>query len=174
MAVDLAKYVVSLEAQTAQYHQKLDAANRKLDRFHKDQERALGKIKTAFLSLGATLAAAFSIRAIVNFTRASIDMADQLGEIAKAAGIGAETLQELRFAFDQLGGIASGATDAGLQRFNRTLGLAINGGREAQKQFQLLGVAFQDSLGRGLDTEDTLNAVLIALGKIENDAQRAA
>lgn len=174
MAVDLARYVVSLEAQTAKYVQELEKANKKLDRFHKDQERALGAIKKAFLNLGVTLAAALSVRAIVNFTRASVEMADQLGETARAAGISAETLQRLRFAFDQLGGIAAGETDQGLQRFNRTLGLAINGGREAQQQFKLLGVAFRDSLGRGLGTDVALEATLKALGEIENDAQRAA
>lgn len=174
MAVDLAKYVVSLEAQTAQYVQKLDQANKKLDRFHKDQERAVAKIKTAFLSLGATLASALSVRAIANFTRASVQMGDELGETARAAGVSAEKLQQLRFAFDQLGGIAGGETDQGLQRFNRTLGLAINGSRQAQQQFRLLGVAFKDSLGNGRGTDETLEAVLRSLGEIENDAQRAA
>lgn len=174
MAVDLARYVVSLEAQTTQYVQKLDQANKKLDRFHKDQERALGAIKKAFLSLGVTLASALSVAAILNFTKASIQMADQLGETARAAGVSAETLQRLRFAFDQLGGIASGETDQGLQRFNRTLGLAINGSRQAQQQFRLLGVAFKDSLGRGRGTDSALEATLKALGEIENDAQRAA
>ncbi len=174
MAVDLARYVVSLEAQTAQYVQKLDQANKKLDRFHKDQERALGAIKKAFIGLGTTLAAALSVRAVVDFTKASIKMADQLGETARAAGVSAETLQQLRFTLDQLGGIAAGQTDQGLQRFNRTLGLAINGSRQAQQQFRLLGVEFKDALGRGRGTEESLDAVLKALGAIENDAQRAA
>lgn len=168
---NLAKYVVSLEAQTAKYVAELDKANRKLDRFHKDQERAVEKIKSAFLSIGASLVAAFSVRAIAQFTKASIDAADEIGEISAAAGIGAEKLQELRFAFDELGGVANGQTDIGLQRFNRTLGLAINGSRQAQQQFKLLGLEFKD-LGRGTDA--TLDAVLRSLGEIENDARRAA
>ncbi len=174
MAVDLARYIVSLEAQSAKYVQELDKANKKLDRFHKDQERALAKVKTAFFNFGVTLASALSVTAVLNFTKAAVQMGDELGETSRAAGVSAENLQELRFAFDKLGGIASGETDQGLQRFNRQLGLAINGSRQAQQQFKLLGVAFKDSFGRGLGTEATLEATLKALGEIENDAQRAA
>jgi hypothetical protein len=166
---NLAKYIVSLEAQTAKYVQEIDKANRKLDRFHKDQERAVQKIKTAFLSIGTAFAAAFSVRAIGQFAAASVRLADEIGKVSKAAGISAETLQELRFALGELGGVTSRQADVGLQRFNRQLGLAINGSREAEQSFQRLGV----SLNSG-STGDALDATLKALGDIENDAQRAA
>jgi hypothetical protein len=166
---NLAKYIVSLEAQTAKYVQEIDKANRKLDRFHKDQERAVQKIKTAFLSIGTAFAAAFSVRAIGQFAAASVRLADEIGKVSKAAGISAETLQELRFALGELGGVTSRQADVGLQRFNRQLGLAINGSREAEQSFQRLGV----SLNSG-STGHALDATLKALGDIENDAQRAA
>lgn len=45
---DLAKYVVALEVQTAQYMQALDKANAKLDSFHQDNKRSLDNLEGSF------------------------------------------------------------------------------------------------------------------------------
>jgi hypothetical protein len=174
MAVDLAKYVVSLEAQSRQYVAELEKANRKLDAFHRQQTTALDKISKGFRTLGIGISSALVVTAITRFATASLEMADNIGKVAKAADISAETLQKLRFAFDDLGGITAQQTDTALRKFNQTLGDAINGSKQAAATFQALGVAFVDSSGRAVRTEDALRNVLRELAEIESGAVRAS
>lgn len=55
---DLAKLVVRMEAQTAQYQRELEKANGKLDRFEKRQKKSLRNIGRAFKGIGGIVAAA--------------------------------------------------------------------------------------------------------------------
>lgn len=173
MAVDLAKYLVALEVQNAQYIQKLDQTNKKLDAFHRKQERAVEKIKGAFLKLGTSFAAAFSVRAITQFTAQSIRMADEIAKVARAAGVSAESLQELRFAFGELGGLTSQQVDKSLERFNQQVGFAALGNKRAAGTLKELGVAFQTTSGQARSSEEVLNDALKALAGIESDSRRA-
>lgn len=171
---DLAKYVVALELQNKQYVQQLEATNRRLDRFHRQQEQLVSKVGRAFVKLGQTIVAAFSVQAMVRFTSESIKVADAIAKTSKAAGISAEELQKLRFAFEEIGGVSAAQTDAGLLRFNKTLGDAITGSKTAAEYFRQLGVAFRDTAGKAVSTEVALNETLRALAAIESDAARAS
>lgn len=171
---DLARYVVALEAESSRFRAELDKANRKLEQFHRQQTTALEKIRKAFNLLGVGISSALAITAVTRFAVASLEMADSIGKVAKAADVSAETLQKLRFAFDDLGGIAAQQTDVALAKFNQVLGDAINGSKTAAKSFQDLGVAFVDSTGRAVNTEDALRNVLRELAEIESGAVRAS
>ena len=46
--VDLAKYTVALEAETAKYRRELERANKKLTSFTRQQERQLDRIRGGF------------------------------------------------------------------------------------------------------------------------------
>lgn len=58
---DLAKLVVKLEAQTAQYQKKLEQSDRRLKRFEKDTKRSLTKVASSFKTiLGGVAIGAFA------------------------------------------------------------------------------------------------------------------
>lgn len=124
-------------------------------------------------AMGA-LTAAFSIRAIQQFTMSAINAADQIGKLSATAGVTAESLQELRFAFGQLAGTTDAEVDASLRRFNRRLGLAVDGAGPAAKAFEDMGIALLDTSGQMRSTELVLDDTMAALAGIENDARRAA
>lgn len=171
---DLAKYVVQLELQNKQLIQGLDTANRRIAKFHRDQEKAVEGIKRSFISMGSTVASALSVQAIVRFTASSVKMADAIGKASRAAGTSAEELQKLRFAFNELGGVTEQQTDSGLARFNKTLGDALAGSKSARDNFNQLGVAIRSAGGQAVSTQAALNSTLRALAAIKSDAERAS
>lgn len=92
---NLAKYTVQLEAQVARYEKNLDRANRKLDRFNKQQTKNLDRVKAGFVKLGATIAA----------TLGGAKLASQLVKTERATGV-------LRAQLETATGSVQGAADA--------------------------------------------------------------
>jgi len=132
--------------------------------------RSVGLLKGAM----GGLIAAFSLRAIKQFTMSAINSADQIAKLSATAGVSAESLQELRFAFGQLAGTTDTEVDAALRRFNRRLGLAADGGGAAKDTFEQLGISIADASGDIRNGEVVLDELLMQLSRIENDSQRAA
>ena len=122
----------------------------------------------------AALTAAFSLNAIRQFTMSAINSADQIGKLSATAGVSAESLQELRFAFGQLAGTTDGDVDAALRRFNRRLGLAEQGTGAAKDTFEELGISITNAAGDLRSGDAVLNELLNRLSQIENDSRRAA
>lgn len=90
---DLARLVVALEAQTAKYQAGLDSANRKLEKFQRDQNRRLDQINSRFSSFaggvkGALLAigAGYAFRAIIKATAEAEEAFTQLEDAVKQTG----------------------------------------------------------------------------------------
>ncbi|PWG62325.1 phage tail tape measure protein [Spiribacter halobius] len=104
----------------------------------------------------------------------SISAASEVGKAADTAGVGAESLQELRFALGELANVSESQTDTALQRLNRRLGLAADGSGAAKDTFDELGIAMRDAGGRVRDTEVVLEEALRSLAEIDNNATRAA
>jgi hypothetical protein len=121
--------------------------------------KALRQAAVGFAAIGA--AAGASIQRVVAVT-------DRIGKAAQTAGVSAESLQELRFAFGQLAGTATRDVDLALQRFNRRLGLAQTGTKSYADAFQQLGVSINQ------DTQPALRAALVSLARIESSSERAA
>ena len=69
MAQDLAKLVVKLEAQTAQYQAGLERANKKMAGFQRKQKQALDKVGGYFKGLAVTLGAGLFIKATADSIR---------------------------------------------------------------------------------------------------------
>jgi len=120
------------------------------------------------------LVAAFSLRAIQQFTMAAINSADQIGKLSSTAGVSAESLQELRFAFGQLAGTTDGEVDAALRRFNRRLGLAADGSGAAKDTFDDLSISLVNASGNIRNGEAVLNDLINRLSQVESDSRRAA
>lgn len=91
---NLAKYVVALEAQAAQYISELKRANDQLAKFHKDQTTALDDIKDHLKHL----AEAYGAFRIADFIKDQIEATVQTAALAKRLDITATSLSELQFA----------------------------------------------------------------------------
>ena len=134
----------------------------------------MGKgLEVAKRALGG-FTAALAIRQIQSFTTASIQAADAIDNASRTAGIGAERLQELRFAFSQLVGTTDTEVDSSIRRFNRRLGLATQGAGAARDTFGELSVKITDAGGKIRQTDAVLNETLKSLANIQSDSLRAA
>lgn len=65
---DLAKLVVRLEAQTAQYQRELEKANKKLDRFGASTKKTLSNVGRSFAVLATTIGAAGFTKSVISTT----------------------------------------------------------------------------------------------------------
>lgn len=106
---DLAKYVVSLEAQAARYVRELDRAQRRLDQFERNQRAVAARIQRQFetmaLRAGTALLGIFSVREL---GRAS----DTMRTIENRLRLVTSSAEELAFVQDRLLQIANKTNNA--------------------------------------------------------------
>jgi len=177
----LDELVVRIDASTELLRRELKKGEQGVDKFRRTNDRHLNRINQRYSALGSTIkramagfVAALSVRALTQFARSAIAAGDNIAKASATAGIAAENLQELRFAFSQLAGTTDKEVDESIRRFNRRLGLAIQGMGEAKATFELMGVGFRDGSDNIRQTDDVLNEVLGKLAAIESDSVRAA
>jgi len=166
---ELARLVVALEAQTAKYEKKLDAANRKLDRFARQQKTALNSIKSAFLSLGAAVSAI----ALTNMIRQSVQAADSAAKLSQQIGISVEALTGLKLGVE-LGGAQLEDLNKGLTRLARAASDAGNGLATQKRAFDDLGVSVMGANGQLRPVESILRDISDAFSTMENGTRKAA
>lgn len=139
-------------------------------------ERAGFKIGSMGKAL-AVGAAAFAGTAIVSQLKdavaAGLDYAASLGETAQQLGVTTRTLQEYRYAADQVG-ISQDEMDTGLAKLTRTIGEAANGNKKQAQAFASLGISVRDANGQVKDAGVIMPELADALQRIESPAQRAA
>jgi len=93
---DLAKLVVKLEAQTAQYQKKLKQADAKTKRFAKNTKKSLAGISKSFKALAAGAAIGLFVRKIVTATKKQEQAVKQLEQgLASTGGVVGQSLDEL-------------------------------------------------------------------------------
>lgn len=93
---DLAKLVVKLEAQTAQYQKKLKQADAKTKRFEKNTKKSLAGISKSFKALAAGAAIGLFVRKIVTATKKQEQAVKQLEQgLASTGGVVGQSLDEL-------------------------------------------------------------------------------
>lgn len=104
--------------------------------------RAVGTLRTAVLRLG-------SVVGIVSFgamVTGAFRLADELKDVSAQFGITTTQLQALRFAAEETG-IGAGQAQSGWDFFSRTVADAAEGGEEAMRKFQALGIKITDTSG---------------------------
>ncbi len=113
-----------------------------------------------FKGVGAAIAGAFAVRAIVNFGVSLLKAADDADNLSKRLGIGVESVQSLtRVAKES--GLAMGDFEAAILRLQRSQADAQTGSKELQKAFGAMGISM-DEIGR-LNTEQLFDRVSQAL-----------
>lgn len=181
MAETLEELLVAINASTDKLRAELNQGNRSVAGFERNVNKRLDRVDQRFTKLGSSLrtalgafGATLSVAGLTRFTQSALAAGDAIGKAAATAGIGAERLQELRFAFGQLAGTTDNEVDQSIRRFNRRLGLAIQGTGEAKKTFADLGITFRDASGQLRSTDDVLEEAIRKLAEIDNSAVRAA
>src|SRR5678815_1070187 len=143
MADSLSRLIVTLEAQTAQYQKGLENANRQLESFGRTQKRTLSTLEQGFSRFGKTIAATFTfaaLRGLKTFIKNQVDAADAIGETSDAAGLGAEQMQRLIFAFTQLTNATKAQAYRSLSTSNANLVKTREGSEALQKSARALGI----------------------------------
>jgi hypothetical protein len=121
----------------------------------------------------AGIVAGITVQGIVNIGRGALNTADDLNALSQAAGISAERLQILRFAF-QAQNIAAGETDQALTTLNRNLGLAIDEAGPAADTFKKLGINVKDAAGEIKSTEVVFYEIIEAISRLNSQQEQAA
>lgn len=125
----------------------------------------------AFVAMvGILIAVAAAVGGLV-FT--SADAADQLAELSAQTGISTESLQEMKFAGEQLG--TSLETITGSQaKLIRSMSAARDGTGAQAETFARLGVRVTDANGKLRDSQAVFGDVLDALKRIKDPTERDA
>lgn len=168
MATDLAKLVVRLEAQTAQYMAGMDKAERALAKFSKGSAVAASAIGNAFANVAGSLA-----RSFLSMSKAAIDNADNLSKLSQSTGVSVEALSELQFAAD-LSGLSTEDLAASLSKLSRSSAEAAAGSKAQADAFARLGVVVTNTDGSLKGTEQLLLDVADRFSKLEDSAAKSA
>lgn len=145
----------------------------------KDQASSkLGKVRDSaerVAKQAAQLTAAFAAAgtAVLGFATRQVEVIDGMAKAARAAGVSAEALQELRFAAERSGASAR-QLDEGLRRMNRRIGLAADGAGPAAATLEKMGIAVRDAGGNVRSTEDVLQEFIVKTGELGSQAEIAA
>lgn len=170
MSSKVDKLIVQMDADNTRLHRDLEVTNKKLDLFGRNATKSMNVFK------GAAVAAfgAFSVAKVAGAVKGSLDFADSIDKAAKAAGVGAQFLQEMRYAADQ-NGVSMQGMDDSMRRFNRRLGEFVNsGGGPAQKAFEQLNISVRDLDGNVRSTEDVFRDAVRGMKGLETTAQKSA
>lgn len=165
---DLAKLVVRLEAQTAQYMSELEKANKRLTRFDKEASVSASRIAKGVAAAVVAAAAGFAA-----MTKSAIDSADQLGKMAQSTGISTEALSQLEYAA-QLSDVSLDQLSTNLRKLQKTQYDAAKGSKAQADAFKALGVSATNADGSLRDTEEVLLDVADRFSKLEDGAGKAA
>jgi minor tail protein len=177
----LERLLVTIEGSSELLRQELKKAGVDAGSWARDTEQKVGSVDNRLAKLGSTLRSAlgalgvgFSVGALVNFTRSAIQAADAVGETARAAGFSAERFQRLQFVFRQ-NGVAAQEFDSAMRSANTRLGQFITtGAGPAAKAIEELGLKQRIANGEIRTNEQFVEAIIEALGKVKNSAERAA
>lgn len=172
---DLARLIVSLEAQTSQFQSQLEKANSKLDRFEKRATTAAGNVRKAINNTLGGIAAGIGIAGTVKILDAAIDKADQLGEMVQQTGLAADQLQALGNIAAKSGSDLDSVASA-IAKFNKNI--SEGAGSSAEKlndqalAFQALGISVEDLKSK--NTAQLLEQAAKKLSTFRDDANKAA
>lgn len=149
MAVTVDSVIVELTAKVDKHNRDINSAAANFDKkmglmsasatkMERTTSLAFAGLKTAALGFLSAL----SIGAVVRITKAGLDYAASLGEVAQSLGVGTKFLQEFRFAAQQ-NGASLEAADSALGKFSVTLGKALSGEKSAVESFTALGISIK-------------------------------
>lgn len=160
---DLAKMVLKLEAQTAQYQRELEKAQRTNRKFAKQTKGSLASVKTAYVALAAGVVGAFASM------RNGIERQADLFDLTQRLGATSEGLSRLQYAAEQ-SGVSVRTLNMGLQRMVRRVAEAANGTGEARGALEELNISASEL--NKLKPEKQFQVLSDAIMEVESPADR--
>lgn len=165
----IARLSVHLGLETSAFEKGSKRAESRMSGFQKNMQRTSNAVKTAFVGMLGV----FAVDQLLSVTKAGLDYASSLGEVATQLGVSTRALQEYRYAASQAG-IEQSEMDVGLSQLTRRLGDAAQGAKEPSKAFERLGINIRDANGQVRDAGDIIPLIAEGLKGIESPAERAA
>jgi hypothetical protein len=178
---------VNLDTNIASFQRDMGKASTAVKSGSARMNRSLATVQKSWLKVNRTVMR--SIKSHLNFQSAiatlagsagmgylikqSIEYADAIGKTADRLGVGTDALQAYRFAAEQ-SGVEQRLLDDGLQRFNRRIGLAIDGNKSYADTFKKLGVNVEAVKNGQLSIEDAFLQTADAVQKIGTVSEKAA
>ena len=141
--------------------QAFNQVNRSLDKTSK----SMAFMKKSFVGLLGTAA-------IANFSRQTLQTADDLAKVSSSIGVGAEFLQRFQFAAEQSGVSAEGF-DKSMRFFSKTMGEATMGLGLGLDAIQQLGVSLQDAEGNTKSIDALFIEMMHTLDGVTNATEKA-
>ncbi len=133
-----------------------DKASSAINNVRKNVKSVGEEVKSANALLGSFAAGfvgAFSIGAVVTYTRQIIDAADRLDEMSERTGVAVEELNGLEYAMKMSGGTAEDL-EKGLQNLNKKISEFGTGEKATVEMFRALGITATDAHGALLQLAD--------------------
>jgi len=132
-------------------------------------QKGISEAKDSLKELKEYLPEILTAAGFIELTKASIEYANSLSEVAKANEVTVSSVLELTKALEVNGGSAEnvGRIYSG---FTQKLEAAIQGNATAQKSFEKLGITFNDL--RHLSEQDLFDKTIKSLGNMSDAAER--
>jgi len=141
---DLAALVVRMQADNSEYIKGIEQATSRLSKFSKDQDDLLK-------GMGEKLVEAFTVAAIVEFTKSAVEGAAGMERMSESTGIAVEALSSLRLAAAASGLDADGLGTT-LKKLNVNIAEAAGAAdSKAGVAFRALGISVTDTNGQVKD-----------------------
>lgn len=165
---DLAKLVVKLEAQTAQYQAGLERAQKQLNKFNKEST-----VTAANIAKGIGVAATAAAVALGYMSKATIDNQDRISKLSQSVGVSSESLSQLEYAAD-LSGTSVEEFGKALGKLNKNATMAARDGGTLTKVWDQLGISLQNVDGSMRPTEALLMDVADRFSEMKDGTAKTA
>lgn len=161
MAVKLGSLLIELGLDSAKFRSGLRQSEAEMSR----SSRAMASGANAVRGAVAGMVGALSIGVFTNAIREAFDYASALGETAQQLGVTTTTLQEYRYAAQQVG-IEQNAMDQSLRKLTLAIG-------QSPEKFAQLGINVRDANGHFRDAGDILPELAEKLHSLDAAQQQA-
>lgn len=159
---DLAKLVVKLEAQTAEFSKQLEKAQGQLKKFNKESS-----VSAANIAKGLATAAAAAAASLAYAAKQVINTQDHLSKLSQSLGISTEALSQLGYAAD-LSGTNAEEFEKALGKLSKNAFAAARDGGTLTKVWDQLGVTLKNSDGTLRSNEELLLDVADKFSKMKD------
>lgn len=138
--------IANLGLETAAFHRDLGKAVTGLQSGAAQMNRSLAGIERQAVAVRRAAVGMLGVFSVATFTAAmnrSLNLSEAIGDLAKNTRLSTSAVQEFQFAVSQSGGSVDGFNNA-IGFFNKVIGEAVNGSREARDALARVGITMQD------------------------------
>lgn len=177
---------VKIDEMVAELRLTLDKFSAPLKKAEKEAKKSSGKMKRSFDTVGKavtslkskvfslkTAMAGLGVVIAINGIKNTLNMADSIGKVAKAAGITTDTLQKYQFAAEQ-SGVKTETLNKSLLGFNIRLGELKQGRGLLFTFLETYDKGFQKALAATTSTDEALKLMFKGLAKVKDGATLAS